>query len=74
LKALSISRSIAEKVSRNEELEPMTLPLTRRAMVIGGGIAGLQAALDVADAGYPVILVEKTDRLGETWPGYPGLT
>jgi heterodisulfide reductase subunit A len=33
-------------------------------MVIGGGIAGLQAALDIADAGYPVILVEKEARLG----------
>lgn len=64
LKAIDITRSIAEKVKGNEELEPLTLPLTRRTLVIGGGIAGLQAALDIADAGYPVILVEKKNRLG----------
>ena len=64
LKAIEITRSIAEKVSGNEELVPLTLPLTRRTLIIGGGVAGLQAALDVADAGYPVILVERDDQLG----------
>ncbi len=63
-KAIEIARSIAEKVSGNEELEPIKLPLTRRALVVGGGIAGMQAALDIADAGYPVVLVEKSDQLG----------
>ncbi len=63
-KAIAITRSIAEKVSGNEELESLVLPLTRRTLVIGGGIAGMQAALDIADAGYPVILVEKSDHLG----------
>jgi heterodisulfide reductase subunit A len=63
-KALAIVRSIVEKVKGNEELEPLKLPLTRRTLVIGGGIAGMQAALDVADAGYPVVLVERGDRLG----------
>jgi heterodisulfide reductase subunit A len=64
VKALEIARSIVEKVKGNEELEPLKLPLTRRALVIGGGIAGMQAALDIADAGYPVILVEREDHLG----------
>lgn len=63
-KAVAIARSIAEKVSGNEELESLVLPLTRRTLVIGGGIAGMQASLDIADAGYPVILVEKSDHLG----------
>jgi heterodisulfide reductase subunit A2 len=63
-KAIDISRSIAEKVKSNTELEPMILPLTRRALIIGGGIAGMQAALDVAEAGIPVILVEREGRLG----------
>jgi heterodisulfide reductase subunit A len=63
-KAIAIASSIAEKVSGNEELESLVLPLTRRTLVIGGGIAGMQAALDIADAGYPVILVEKSDHLG----------
>ncbi|MFO7624241.1 MAG: CoB--CoM heterodisulfide reductase iron-sulfur subunit A family protein [Anaerolineales bacterium] len=64
LKAAAIARSIVEKVKGNEELEPLTLPLNHRALVIGGGIAGMQAALDVASAGFPVILVERDDHLG----------
>jgi heterodisulfide reductase subunit A len=36
----------------------------RRALVIGGGIAGIQAALDLADARIPVTLVEKSPTLG----------
>ncbi|MGD9100084.1 MAG: CoB--CoM heterodisulfide reductase iron-sulfur subunit A family protein [Anaerolineae bacterium] len=64
VKALEITRSIAKKVMGNEELVPLKLPVTRRTLVIGGGITGMQAALDVADAGYPVILVERQERLG----------
>jgi heterodisulfide reductase subunit A len=63
-KAEAIMRSIVEKVKQNEALEPLRLPLTRRCLVIGGGIAGMQAACDIADAGYPVILVERSDHLG----------
>lgn len=63
-KAIAISSSIVEKVKTNEELESLTLPLTKRLIVIGGGIAGMQSALDVADAGYPVVLVEKENVLG----------
>jgi heterodisulfide reductase subunit A len=64
VKALEITRSIAKKVTGNEELVPLKLPVTQRTLVIGGGIAGMQAAMDVADAGYPVILVERRERLG----------
>jgi heterodisulfide reductase subunit A len=63
-KAEAIARSIVEKVKRNESLAPLTLPLTQRCMVVGGGLAGMQTALDVADAGYPVILVERETSLG----------
>jgi heterodisulfide reductase subunit A len=38
--------------------------MIEKALVIGGGVAGIQAALDIADAGYPVILVEKTPSIG----------
>ena len=54
-------------LSRLKHMDPLplpTLPVNRRALVIGGGIAGLQAALDVADHGYPVDLVERGDKLG----------
>ena len=63
-KALEIASSIVEKVGGNEELASLTLPLTKRMLVIGGGIAGMQAALDVADSGYPVVLVELAERIG----------
>ena len=63
-KAVEIIKTIVEKVRYDESLVPLTLPLIKRAMVIGGGIAGMQAALDIADAGYPVILVEKEASLG----------
>jgi len=63
-KAIETIRTIVEKVRYDESLVPLTLPLVKRALVIGGGIAGLQAALDIAEAGYPVILVEKKSHLG----------
>ena len=63
-KAISLIQSIVEKVKGDEPLEMLALPLTKRALVIGGGIAGLQAALDIADGGYPVVLVERSERLG----------
>jgi len=63
-KAIEIAESIVEKVKRNEALEPLILPLIHRTLVIGGGIAGMQAALDIAEAGYAVILVERQDHLG----------
>lgn len=63
-KAVAITLSVVEKVKGNAALESLTLPLTRRVMVAGAGIAGIQAALDVAEAGYPTILVEREDVLG----------
>lgn len=44
--------------------EPFTVPVTRKALVIGGGVAGIQAALDLADSGYKVYLVEKEPSIG----------
>lgn len=63
-KAVEIVRSMVEKVRQDEELVPLRMPITRRALVIGGGVAGMEAALDIANAGFPVILVEREDRLG----------
>jgi len=54
-------------VARVGRLWPLTeeiVPLTKKTMVIGGGIAGIQAALDLADTGYEVILVEKKPSIG----------
>lgn len=63
-KALKITRSIVEKVRYNEPLEPIRMGMTRRALVIGGGVAGIQAALDIANAGFEVILVEREPSIG----------
>lgn len=54
-------------VSRAAVLSPqfeLTVPVARKSMVIGGGVAGIQAALDLADAGYQVYLVEKSGSIG----------
>jgi heterodisulfide reductase subunit A len=63
-KAIETVRTLVEKARYDEPLTPLALPIVKRALVVGGGIAGLTAALDIADAGYPVILVERSDRLG----------
>jgi len=63
-KAIRITKSTVERVRRNEPLEPIQIPVTRKALVIGGGIAGIQASLDMANAGYEVILVERSPSLG----------
>ncbi len=63
-KAIDLVRSAVAKVQRNVPLYRKELPITKRALVIGGGIAGIQAALDIADAGIEVILVEKSPSIG----------
>jgi len=63
-KATDIVSMIVAKVSRNEPLQPKRVGLTKRALVIGGGIAGIRASLDIANAGYEVVLVERTPTIG----------
>lgn len=63
-KAELIIKTAVEKAKLNQSLEPVKAPLTKRVLVIGGGIAGIQAALDVADGGYEVIMVEKKPSIG----------
>ena len=63
-KAIKIVKSMVEKVLLDESLEPISVPITKRVLVIGGGISGIQAALDVANSGYEVILVEKSPSIG----------
>jgi heterodisulfide reductase subunit A len=63
-KALGILRTAVEKVKRNTPLEPIRIPLNTRALVIGAGVAGIQAATDIGDGGREVILVEKGPSIG----------
>jgi heterodisulfide reductase subunit A len=68
-KAVGLIRMSVGKVLRNRALEPITVPLTQRALVIGGGVAGIQAALDIADAGFQVVLVEREPSIGGKMAG-----
>ena len=63
-KAIRIIAAAVAKVSKNGVYEPITGKVVRKALVIGGGIAGMTAALDLANAGVPVILVEKSPTIG----------
>jgi len=53
-----------ERVFYNEPLEPLRVPIHPATLVVGGGIAGIQSALELADAGYPVYLVEREPSIG----------
>jgi heterodisulfide reductase subunit A len=63
-KAIDLVRLMVEKVKRNRQLQPITVPVTRTALVLGGGISGIQAALDIANSGHKVILVEREPSIG----------
>jgi heterodisulfide reductase subunit A len=63
-KAVKIIRSALEKVKHNKSLVPISIPVTRKCMIIGGGISGMQAALDLANAGIQVVVVEKDPAIG----------
>ncbi|MBE3071198.1 MAG: CoB--CoM heterodisulfide reductase iron-sulfur subunit A family protein [Planctomycetes bacterium] len=63
-KAIDLLRVMVEKVKRNRNLYPIRVPIEPTAMVVGGGIAGIQAALDIANGGKKVILLEKSPSLG----------
>jgi NADH:ubiquinone oxidoreductase subunit E/NAD-dependent dihydropyrimidine dehydrogenase PreA subunit len=64
IKAKALVSAAAERVKRQQPLEPMQVKVNPSTMVIGGGIAGLQAALELADAGYHVYLVEREPSIG----------
>lgn len=63
-KAADLIRMAIAKSMANEQLYEISVPITKKALVIGGGIAGIQAALDIADAHIPVVLVEKSPSIG----------
>lgn len=63
-KAVILGRAAIAKVHLNAPLTAGTSPVKKRALVIGGGIAGIQTALDIADAGFPVDIVEKKPTIG----------
>ena len=63
-KAIILGKAAIAKVALNAPLKAGESPVTKRALVIGGGIAGIQTALDIADAGFEVDIVEKKPTIG----------
>ena len=63
-KATILMRAAVAKVHLNAPLQAGESKVIKRALVIGGGIAGIQTAIDIADAGYHVDIVEKTPSIG----------
>ena len=63
-KAMELIASAVAKVSLHEPLEENEVGVTPSVLVIGGGIAGIQASLDIADSGFEVYLVEKSPTIG----------
>ncbi len=75
-KAKDLVRMAVAKVAGHRPLPYNSVEVVRRALVVGGGMAGMTAALALADQGFPVVLVEKEERLGgnalglvSTWRG-----
>jgi heterodisulfide reductase subunit A-like polyferredoxin len=63
-KAKELVQMAVARVTQLEPLEKMTFPVTKAALVIGGGVAGLETALSIADMGFMAHVVEKGDKLG----------
>jgi heterodisulfide reductase subunit A len=63
-KAKDLVKMAVARARALEAQKEMVVPITQQALVIGGGVAGIQASLDLADAGYQVYLVEKEPSIG----------
>jgi heterodisulfide reductase subunit A len=63
-KAIEAVRMAVEKVKQNKPLFPSSFKVNKRVLVIGAGVAGMQAALDCADGGLETIIVEKSASVG----------
>jgi heterodisulfide reductase subunit A len=63
-KAIAIIKATVDKLRLNMALTPAVITLNKRVLVIGGGVAGMQAALSIANSGYEVVLVESSPSLG----------
>jgi heterodisulfide reductase subunit A len=63
-KAKAMIAGAVNRVQLHEELEPSLVPVNPNTLIVGGGIAGIQASLELADAGHPVYLVEREPSIG----------
>ena len=63
-KAIELVRMAVEKLRRNAPLQSQSFSINKKVMVVGGGVAGIQAALDCAEGNIPVVLVERSTSIG----------
>jgi heterodisulfide reductase subunit A len=63
-KAIDIIRGAVNRAIHLEELKPQRMDVKRSILVVGGGIAGISAAIEIADKGYEVYLIEKSPSIG----------
>src|SRR5512143_3257160 len=63
-KAMAMISGGVERVRHHVPLEPLTVPIHPATLIVGGGIAGIQSALEIADAGHHVYLVEREPSIG----------
>ena len=75
-KAQDLVRMAVAKVELQQPLHPVRIPVIPEALIIGGGVSGMTAALNLANQGFPVHLIEKSNLLGgnalhlfQTWNG-----
>lgn len=61
---INLIKNAVDKLRLNKFSKATKVPVIKRALVIGGGVAGIQAALDIADGGYEVVLVERSPSIG----------
>ncbi len=62
--AVKLIKDSVDKLCLDHFSTTSRVPVTKRALVIGGGVAGIQAALDIADGGYEVVLIERSPSIG----------
>ncbi|HIQ05317.1 MAG TPA: CoB--CoM heterodisulfide reductase iron-sulfur subunit A family protein [Anaerolineae bacterium] len=63
-KAKALVKAAIERVIYHQPLEPLAVDINPNTLIVGGGIAGISAALELADAGYHVYLVEREPSIG----------
>jgi len=63
-KAKDLVRMVVAKARLKEPLRPLSLPINRSALVVGGGVAGMVSALNLADQGFQVHIIERSSELG----------
>ena len=64
IKAKTLTRMAVSRARKLNELEITEVPVINEALIVGGGAAGMNAALNLADQGFPVHLIERKERLG----------